>query len=105
MLLVASCALEKGFLRNDGIDWCNARGNCALIHVHVVVHMIIGADIEIMSTLADAFPLMLIVLDAVCLTPNDNDDESTATVLHPKTCCSLLLEVKPRTAPFCCFSS
>ena len=103
MLPVASCTLEKGFLRDDGIDWRNTRGNCALNHVHAVVHVIIGADIEIMSTLEDAFPLMLIMLDALCLTANDKDEESTATFLFAKELCSSLFEVKLRTAPFCLF--
>ena len=99
VLLVVYCALEKGSLRNNGIDWRNARVTVLWIMCTL------WCTIEIMSTLADALPLMLIVLDVVCLTTNDNDDESTATVLYAKACCSLLLEVKSRTAPFCCFSS
>ena len=105
MLPVASCALEKGFLRDNSIDLRNTHCNRTLNHVHIVVHVIIGTDIEMLPALADAFPLMLIVLDAMCLTLKNNDDESTATVLHPNACCSLLLEVKPCTTPFCCFSS
>ena len=62
--------------------------------MHLVVHAIIDANLDMLETLIDTFLPMRIVLDVACLTANEYDDKYTATMLDPEGHCGHLIKLK-----------